>query len=155
MFGFLPRQPTVFQQQYRVYPISRSGKSVIANSDKILLPQSALILLAQLNITYPMMFEISNPQFQRKTHCGVLEFSAEEGICYVPDWILANIRSQPGTMVVVKNVTLPKGTYVKLQPHSVSFTNLSNPKIVLEKALRNFSCLTEGSTVALTHGASH
>lgn len=36
----------------------------------------------------------------------------------------------------VRNVSLPKGTYVKLQPHTTDFINISNPKAVLETTLR-------------------
>ena len=35
---------------------------------------------------------------------------------------------QEGDIVRVKNVTLPKGTYVKLQPHTKDFLDISNPK---------------------------
>jgi len=35
-----------------------------------------------------------------------------------------------GGMVMVRNVRLPKATYVKLQPHSKTFLDLSNPKAV-------------------------
>jgi hypothetical protein len=34
-----------------------------------------------------MIFMISNPQMGKKTFCGVLEFSAEEGLCYLPYWV--------------------------------------------------------------------
>ena len=40
-----------------------------------------------MSVTYPMMFELKNPQSQICTHCGVLEFTAEEGMCYVPEWV--------------------------------------------------------------------
>ena len=43
--------------------------------------------LATLNITYPMLFRLSNPKKNRQTHCGVLEFCAEEGRVYVPHWV--------------------------------------------------------------------
>lgn len=40
-----------------------------------------------------------------------------------------------GSLVNLFNVTLPKGQYVKLQPHLTKFTQLSNPKIVYALAL--------------------
>lgn len=40
-----------------------------------------------------MMFMVSNPQMGKKTHTGVLEFSAEEGLCYLPYWV----RIQPNS----------------------------------------------------------
>ena len=49
------------------------------------MPPSALEKLARLNISYPMLFKLSNKD--RSTHCGVLEFVAEEGRVYVPHWV--------------------------------------------------------------------
>lgn len=34
-------------------------------------------------------------------------------------------------MVFIKNANLPKGTYVKLQPHTTDFLDISNPKAML------------------------
>jgi ubiquitin fusion degradation protein 1 len=59
-------------------------------SDKIILPPSALHKLASKNTTYPMMFELSNPQIPdlvQKMHGGVLEFDAPEGQAFLPSWV--------------------------------------------------------------------
>lgn len=42
--------------------------------------------------------------------------------------MMENMLLQEGDFVRVKNVTLPKGTYVKLQPHTKDFLDISNPK---------------------------
>jgi ubiquitin fusion degradation protein 1 len=34
-----------------------------------------------------MLFRITNGQNGKYTHCGVLEFSAEEGRVYIPFWM--------------------------------------------------------------------
>jgi ubiquitin fusion degradation protein 1 len=34
-----------------------------------------------------MLFEISNMKEGRVSHCGVLEFIAEEGVVYLPYWV--------------------------------------------------------------------
>jgi ubiquitin fusion degradation protein 1 len=54
---------------------------------KIVMPTSALDKLSRLHITYPMLFELHNGQKQRMTHAGVLEFVAEEGKVYLPNWV--------------------------------------------------------------------
>ena len=36
-----------------------------------------------------MMFKLSNKLLERSTHCGVMEFSAEEGVVYLPYWMIA------------------------------------------------------------------
>lgn len=41
---------------------------------------------------------------------------------------MQNLLLQEGDIIMVKNVTLPKGTYVKLQPHTTDFLDISNPK---------------------------
>jgi len=35
-----------------------------------------------------MLFELVNEQEDKKTHAGVLEFTAEEGRIYLPTWVL-------------------------------------------------------------------
>lgn len=42
---------------------------------------------ASLRIDYPMLFEVHNPSTLRTSHCGVLEFVAEEGMIYMPYWV--------------------------------------------------------------------
>lgn len=45
--------------------------------------------------------------------------------------MMQNLLLQEGDIIMVKNVTLPKGTYVKLQPHTTDFLDISNPKAML------------------------
>jgi hypothetical protein len=39
-----------------------------------------------------MLFEVQNVTAERTSHCGVLEFIAEEGMIYMPYWVLAHLR---------------------------------------------------------------
>ncbi|CAB4290021.1 unnamed protein product [Prunus armeniaca] len=142
---------TSFEQTYRCYPASFIEKPQIESGDKIIMPPSALDRLASLHIDYPMLFELQNDSAERVSHCGVLEFIAEEGMIYMPYWMMENMLLQEGDIVRVKNVTLPKGTYVKLQPHTKDFLDISNPKAILETTLRNFSCLTTGDSIMVAY----
>ncbi|XP_061351226.1 uncharacterized protein LOC133296288 [Gastrolobium bilobum] len=142
---------TSFEQTYRCYPASFIEKPQIESGDKIIMPPSALDRLASLHIDYPMLFELRNDAVERVSHCGVLEFIAEEGMIYMPYWMMENMLLQEGDIVRVKNVTLPKGTYVKLQPHTKDFLDISNPKAILETTLRNFSCLTTGDSIMVAY----
>lgn len=45
--------------------------------------------------------------------------------------MMQNMLLKEGDAVRVKNATLPKGTYVKLQPHTMDFLDISNPKAML------------------------
>lgn len=63
--------------------------------------------------------------------------------------MMQNLLLQEGDLVTVRSANLPKGTFVKLQPHTKDFLDISNPRAVLETTLRNFSCLTVGDTICL------
>ena len=54
----------------------------------------------RLNITYPMLFKLTNKNSDRVTHCGVLEFVADEGICYLPHWVSSR-AAQPCSRAAV------------------------------------------------------
>ncbi|KAF8651668.1 hypothetical protein HU200_063179 [Digitaria exilis] len=150
-YGGYAYHGSTFEQAYRCYPASFFDKPHLEGGDKVIMPPSALDRLASLHIEYPMLFELHNDSTQRISHCGVLEFVAEEGMIIMPYWMMQNMLLQEGDTVRVKNATLPKGTYVKLQPHTTDFLDISNPKAILEKTLRNFSCLTTGDSIMVAY----
>lgn len=45
--------------------------------------------------------------------------------------MMDNMLLQEGEIVEVKNASLVKATYVKLQPHTKDFLDISNPKAML------------------------
>ncbi|KAL9313749.1 hypothetical protein ACSQ67_019201 [Phaseolus vulgaris] len=53
----------------------------------VIMPPSALVRVASLHIDYPMLFEPRNDAAERVSYCGVLEFTAEEGMIYMPYWV--------------------------------------------------------------------
>ncbi|OIW08638.1 hypothetical protein TanjilG_03314 [Lupinus angustifolius] len=140
-----------FEHVYRCYPVSFIEKSNLENGDKIIMPPSALDRLASLEIEYPMLFELRNPSADRITHCGVLEFTADEGCIYMPNWMMENLHLQEGGIAVLKNISLSKGTFVKLQPHTTDFLDISNTRAILETSLRSYSCLTTGDTIMIAY----
>jgi len=124
--------------------------------DKIVVPPSALSKLSRMNTQFPIMFQITNenPNGRRKSsHCSVLEFTAPEDTVYLPVWMFHNLHMDPKStenVVSLRNVPLQKGTFVTFQPHSSDFTELKNPRALLEVELRKFSCLTKGDTIQIT-----
>ncbi|KAL5541086.1 hypothetical protein UlMin_043372 [Ulmus minor] len=103
------------------------------------MPLSALDRLSKMNIQYPMI---------------MMEFSSEEGEIILSNWMMENLKLEKGENVVIKNVSLPNGTFAKLQPHKKDLIELSNPKVVLEKRLSGFSCLTVGDTILIMYGGN-
>lgn len=146
MFGFQGYQGRTFEARYRAYPPAFLDRPSLEEGDKVILPPSALDKLVSLHIEYPMLFRVDNQASGRSTHCGVLEFVAEEGRVYLPFWMMQNLLLSEGDLVDFRNTSLPKGSYVKLQPVTSDFLDITNPKAVLEKTLRNYTCLTTGES---------
>lgn len=149
------RLPSGWEEEYYCYSIAFSGKAHLEEGDKIVLPSSALDSLARMQIEYPMLFQLSRvggaSEGNKITHCGVSEFSAEEGKMYIPFWMMQNLLLEEGALVAVRNVSLPKAKHIKLRAQSVDFLEIQNPKIVLEYTLRKFSCATLGDVIKISH----
>lgn len=98
-----------------------------------------------------MLFSLHNGKVGATTHAGVLEFIAEEGRVYVPPWMMSVLQLQPGDLLQLKSTDLPSGTFIKLQPQSTEFLEITDPKAVLENVLRNFSALTQGDIFSFNY----
>lgn len=57
---------------------------------------------------------------------------------------MQNLLLDEGDLLNIESSSLPVATFSKFQPQSEDFLDISNPKAVLENALRNFACLTTG-----------
>jgi len=158
MFGFqmFVDNPQPYNSAYRCYPVAmlpgNSERTEVENGGKIILPQSALQHLTRLNVVYPMLFKLTNhyPEV-RVTHCGVLEFVADEGKCYIPYWMMMNLGIIEGGVVQVETAILPVASFSKFEPQSAEFLDITNPKAMLENALRSFACLTTGDIIAIKY----
>ena len=71
----------------------------------------------------------------RRTHAGVVEFIAEEGKVFLPAWTMRMLQLNEGDPIHIQGPRLPKGRFVKLQPQTVDFLEISDPKAVLELSL--------------------
>ena len=120
-----------FEETYKIYSVAFFDKASLEKGDKVVLPASALVRLTKLRVQYPMLFSISKAKAtNRKSHVGVIEFTAEEGRCYVPHWVMQNLDIPEGGIATLSSVRLKKATFVKFQPHTKNFIELSNPKAV-------------------------
>ncbi|KAH9643492.1 hypothetical protein HF086_015640 [Spodoptera exigua] len=145
-----------FNMTYKCYSVSMlpgNERQDVERGGKIIMPPSALEQLTRLNIEYPMIFKLTNKKTKRVTHCGVLEFVADEGRVYLPHWMMTNLVVEEGALLQIESVSLPVATFSKFQPLSEDFLDITNPKAVLENCLRNFSCLTTGDVIAIKYNS--
>jgi ubiquitin fusion degradation protein 1 len=149
-----------FRADYQCYsaaflPERDRDRLNVENGGKILLPQAALEQLIDQQGPEQqgvMLFKLKNKKLDRIIHCGVLEFLPNDHtICYLPNWMMRHLLLQEGDDISVESVSLPTATFVRFQPQSKDFLDISSPKAVLEKALRNFNCLTKGDLIAINY----
>ncbi|KAI8897647.1 ubiquitin fusion degradation protein UFD1-domain-containing protein [Globomyces pollinis-pini] len=143
-----------FSAAFRCYSIAMmqgSERENVNHGGKIILPPSALAKLSNLHIEYPMLFRLENKKENAATHAGVLEFIAEEGRVYLPRWMMSTLMVEEGQLISVENTSLALGKFVKIQPQSVNFLDISDPKAVLEQAFRHFACLTQGDIISISY----
>ena len=143
----------IFIEIYKAFPASIMGREDIDLSNSIILPASALGVLSSMrnfkDSKNPILFRILNIELNMATHCGVAEFTAQEGTCYLPSNMFERLCLMEGQQVNIRNVDLKEGKFIKLQPHLTEFINNPNPKTILEYNLRNYFCVTEGDTISV------
>ncbi|TKY57035.1 Ubiquitin fusion degradation protein 1-like [Spatholobus suberectus] len=138
--------------------------------DKIKLPPSCFTELSDQGAfdKGPIYFQLSlvheessssikgtDKEKQGTTHSGVLEFTADEGSVGLPPHVWNNLFSEGSAkspLVEVRYVWLPKGTYAKLQPEKVGFSDLPNHKAILETCLRQHASLSQGDILTVNYG---
>ena len=145
---------TIFIEVYRAYPATYLDRVDLECTNSIILPSSALQKFTSMrdgfgNKSNPVLFRILNISLNIYTHCGVLDFTAQDDICYLPTNMFYRLCLNPGDKVNLRNIKLDKGKYIKIQPHLTEFINCPNPKTILENALRAYFCLTKGDTIRI------
>lgn len=140
------------------------------NGDKIKLPPSCFMELSDQGAfdKGPLYFQLSlapeesssnmdsvDTENCRTTHSGVLEFTADEGTVGLPPHVWRNLfptDTPKICLVEVRYVWLPKGSYAKLQPDQIGFSDLPNHKAILETSLRQHATLSEDDIFRVNYG---
>lgn len=72
-------------------------------------------------------------------------------MCHIPIWMMEHLCLDEGADVIIRNVNLKKGTYIKFQPHKTEFVDIPNFKEILEHELTYYTCLHKGDTIQITY----
>ena len=138
--------------------LSASSRARPSTLPRRALTPSSCSPAAQLDVELPINFEITNPaNVELNTHAGVLEFIADEGCVNLPQWVrplprppssrlvsscakahalvpssqmMDQLRLNEGDPVRLVGGRDPKGKMIKIQPQSVDFLEISDPKAV-------------------------
>jgi ubiquitin fusion degradation protein 1 len=96
-----------------------------------------------------MLFEIRSIQLSSVVCAGVHTFTAPLGYVILPKWMMSTLQVKDDERVGVNLTSLPNATFSLFQPLDSQFLSLPNPRVILEKSLRQFPCLTKGSIIAI------
>jgi len=125
-----------------------------ANGGKVILPHTILEELQNVidQDGKPLIFRLSafkkecGMRSENETYCGVLDFTAEEGCCFVPKWMMfkLGLKLESDTNhLLIEKVDLERGNYVKLEPLTRDFFDNVDLKTLLEHHLKTFVALCE------------
>jgi ubiquitin fusion degradation protein 1 len=117
---------------------------------RCLLPESLLNEVMQSNNEQRtiMQFAIQNPITNTVVYAGVKDFTSRPTQIVLPYWMMSFLHIEEGGIVTV---TLPPegrlktATRATFRPEDKSFSDLPNTRVILEKALREHPCLTQGT----------
>ncbi|KAJ2962192.1 hypothetical protein NQZ79_g2688 [Umbelopsis isabellina] len=153
----------------------------IDDGDKLYLPPSALESLLNQSVTNgdrfsaasgqfaehsylesqssqlpsPITFEIRNVKTRNIVYGGVKEFSAEEGMVHLPQWMQKSLQLELGDHVAIRLKELPKGTWARLRPISSDYKEIMDYRAALESFLRaNYNTLTAGEILDIKYGSN-
>lgn len=144
-----------FVREYQV----RSSAFMVGHTtgNKVSLPSSVLAELTHngdAQLPSPVLFEMMAGGL--RTHVGVWEFSAPEGQVLAPAWLLRNLGVDDGARVRLRLVTLPRGTFLRLQPFTRRFFQVhGNDRMkvlaTLESQMPLFAAFTTGDVIEVVH----
>jgi len=98
----------------------------------------------------PLTFSITTEN-NLKYHIGVIEFTADDDMIYVPSWILKNLKLSEGDIIDLKYVPLKKATKIIIEPKDNTIFQFNDLKSTFEIILKNFICVTKGTTISITY----
>lgn len=146
MFG--RQRIDTYTQMFQVVPGAFADRQNVNEGGQILLPQSVLHDISSMNLVYPLQFILRSHK-GKSTHCGVLEFVADEGQAVLPQWMMEQLKLDPWDMVTLQTVVLPKAEFIRLRPRQSAFIELHDPRAVLETRLTKYSALSKGDTISI------
>ena len=127
------------------------------HTNKILLPPNVLqdLMIRDLfKENDVLFFKVVNKKIEFGEVCSVHEFSAPPGICHIPYHIMETLGLTEGEDIEIEKVSPAKGEFVKLRLHKTAFTELANPKVILEKIMsEDYLVINQGQTIEINYKA--
>jgi hypothetical protein len=133
--------------------LGRRDWTELTQGNRIVLPARLGEQLRRRSIP-TTQFQICNPENKEKRiYTSCLDFCSADGECYLPSWLMRQLKLKDGDMCAVATAQFPSGVFARFQPHSSDFLDISNYYYVLLQNLDHYAALTEGSTIRVLDGS--
>eukprot|EP01084_Bolivina_argentea_P119961 212670_1 len=154
----------VFEETYTVKSFNEwdEKKSVeYEYGNRIIAPDSAFKSLLSKGAETPIIlqiFNVHNPEYV--SHCSVVEWTAPDGILYVPSWMFTDFAlqnaSKQAPQLTLRYYEKPflKGSFIQIQPFklaSVESEEFKDVQKLFEVSLKKYQCLTIGDILRIKH----
>ncbi|KAI8049491.1 ubiquitin fusion degradation protein UFD1-domain-containing protein [Syncephalis plumigaleata] len=98
-----------------------------------------------------LLFRVTDENGEHKTHAGLADQTCEEGHAYLPYWMMQTLKLNEGALINVRMVNLPKCKLVEFEWQDEAFLDITDPRAVLERALKSYFTLTPGDTIGISY----
>jgi len=137
----------------KAYSPAFHGDNNLEGTGRIILPHTMLSEIYQGDSAPDVLiFQIMNRSTKAVIYAAVFEFTSEPDTIIMPYWMMKYIDLEEGNDVTITLKKPSVGKSATFQPLDAQFTKISNPKVVLERALRDHLCLNQGSQIPIEFG---
>jgi len=102
---------------------------------------SEQLALSDVKILPPYYFSVES-LYGKFTYCGVLDFTADEGMCMIPHGVMDNLDVYGSDFVTIRYIAnVPKGDFVQLEPIQKEIFEIPELDEYLETVISNYCLL--------------
>jgi len=123
-------------------------KCELLKSKRVILPSK---LMKGIEDERYFTYKITSMNRYKMTYITMAyEFSAPNGIIYIPETLMDDLCLSQGSFIRIKHIKVSPGTFVKLRPHHSDFAKLVDPKGFLERGIiKYYPIINSGETIRI------
>ncbi|KAI9595453.1 ubiquitin fusion degradation protein UFD1-domain-containing protein [Syncephalis fuscata] len=147
-----------FEEMFQCNSMAMFGQLDVSDVDRlncgglVVLPESVIRRTAgEAEDGSVLLFRITDESGEQRTHAGLADRNCQEGHAYLPYWMMERLKLEEGALINVRLVSLPKCKLVEFEWQDEAFMDITDPRAVLERALKSYFTLTPGDKIRISY----